>query len=192
WAHGAGIDARLIAFLRFRPDLLFEFDPARASTAFPSPRSWEHADRALQKFHDAPQLLPDALKACVGAAAGIELMAFLEHTQAIPDIAAIAAGRSAEVPSGLDLQYAVAAALVRHAQAAHRSGQADAVVGNILRYARALPQRELGVMLVTDLHRSIGTPLYAVPEFAEWAQSVSDLLLPDSVRPEVAGPPRSP
>jgi hypothetical protein len=119
-------------------------------------------------------------------------MAFLEHMQALPDIEAIAAGRSSEVPLGIDLQYGVAAALVRHAQAAYRNGQADAVVGNILRYARALPQRELGVMLVTDLHRSIGTPLYAVPEFAEWAQDVSDLLLPDSVGAGAHGPPSSP
>jgi hypothetical protein len=56
---------------------------------------------------------------------------------------------------------------------------ADAVIANILRYARELPQRELGVMLVMDLHRSIGKPLYALPEFGEWAQSVSDLLLHD-------------
>jgi hypothetical protein len=34
-------------------------------------------------------------------------------------------------------------------------------------------------MLVTDLHRSIGRPLYGVPEFKEWAQSVTDLLLFD-------------
>jgi hypothetical protein len=34
-------------------------------------------------------------------------------------------------------------------------------------------------MLVTDLHRSIGKPLYALPEFADWARSVSDLLLHD-------------
>ncbi len=187
WAHEAAIDVRLIAFLRFRPDLLFQFDPVRASAAFASPRSWEYADRALRKFHDAPQLLPDALQACVGAAAGIELMAFLDHMQALPDIEAIAAGRCDDVPLGLDLQYGVAAALVRHAQAAYRSGQADAVVGNILRYARALPQRELGVMLVNDLHRTIGTPLYAVPEFAEWAQSVSDLLLTDTIGAEARG-----
>ncbi len=177
WAHGAGIDARLIAFLRFRPDLLFQFDPARAAGAFPSPRSWEFAHRALGKFGDEPQLLAQALQACVGAAAGLELMAFIEHMEGMPDIEAIAAGTSCEVPPGLDLQYAVAAALVRKAQAACRAGAADAVLANILRYARAFPQRELGVMLVSDMHRSIGRPLYALEEFQAWAQSVSDLLL---------------
>ena len=56
---------------------------------------------------------------------------------------------------------------------------AERVFANILRYAREFPERELGVMLVTDMHRSIGRPLYAVPEFKEWAESVTDLLFLD-------------
>ena len=46
WAHGRGIDERIIGFLRFRPDLLFNFDPSHNPIAFPSPRSWEFAHRA--------------------------------------------------------------------------------------------------------------------------------------------------
>ena len=41
WAWNRGINDRIIAFLRFRPDLLFDFDPAHNPVAFPSPRSWE-------------------------------------------------------------------------------------------------------------------------------------------------------
>jgi hypothetical protein len=68
---------------------------------------------------------------------------------------------------------------VRRALEARESPDAKRRYGNVLRYASAFPQREMGVMLVTDLHRSIGTPLYAVPEFAEWAASISDLVLYD-------------
>jgi len=63
WAYENNIDARLIGFLRFRPELLFDFDPARNPTAFPTPRSWEFAHRALQKFSDQPDLLGPALAA---------------------------------------------------------------------------------------------------------------------------------
>jgi len=179
WAHGAGIDARLIAFLRFRPDLLFDFDPARNPVAFPSPRSWEYAHRALIKFETSPQLLLDALQACVGPAAGVELKAFIDHMQAMPDIDAIARGDVSDVPDGLDLQYGVAAALVRRAASVRGTREAERVYSNILRYAHAFPRRELGVMLVTDLHRSIGEPLYALPEFKIWAEGVADILLYD-------------
>lgn len=179
WAHAAAIDARVIAFLRFRPDLLFDFDLARNPVAFPSPRSWEYVHRALVKFDDSPELLLDALQACVGPAAGVEFKAFVDNMHELPDIDAIARGESAQVPRGIDLQYGVAAALVRRAVQVRDMPHAAVVHGHILRYAKCFPQREMGVMLVTDLHRSIGRPLIAVPEFSEWAASITDLMLYD-------------
>ena len=119
------------------------------------------------------------MQACVGPAAGIELAAFVENLDKLPDIDAIVRGESSEVPSAMDLQYGVAAALVRRAREARERPQADLLYGNILRYARAFPQREMGVMLVTDMHRSIGKPLFRVPEFADWAASIDDIMLYD-------------
>jgi hypothetical protein len=177
WAHAAGIDWRVIAFLRFRPDLLFDFDPSRNPVAFPTPRSWEYAHRALRKFEDARDLLLEALQACVGPACGVEFMAFLDQMHEMPDVDAIARGESLDMPGRLDIQYGVATALVRKAQRLAAADDAQAAMRNILRYAREFPQQELGVMLVTDMHRTIGQPLYALPEFRDWAQSVSDLLL---------------
>ena len=176
WAYSEEIDPRVIAFLRFRPDLLFSFDPAHTPIAFPSPRSWEYAHRALQKF-DKTALLADALMACVGQSAGLELKTFVDNMAQMPDIDAILAGEAAEVPEGIDLQYGVAAALVRKALQAADKGNAAAVYGNILKYAQRFPQREMGVMLVSDLHRAVGRPLFAVPAFAEWANSITDLVL---------------
>ncbi len=182
WALDHGIDAGILAFLRFRPDLLFSFDPAHNPVAFPSPRSWEYAHRALQKFADRPDLRLDALQACVGKATGVELKAYLDNMNNLPDIDAILAGQDAEVPKGIDLQYGVAAALVRRA----RDARGDAtLLGHILRYAKRFPQREMGVMLVTDLHRAVGKPLFGVPEFVDWANSVAELMLYD-FKPTVA------
>ena len=177
WAYQAGIDARLIGFLRFRPELLFDFDPVRNPTAFPTPRSWEFAHRALHKFGDQAGLLSDALQACVGAAAGIELTAYLAHLERLPDLDAIVSGREAEVPTDTDLQYAVAAALVARALRSRDSSDFKPMLGHILDYAARLPLREMGVMLVSDLHRQVGKSLFAVPQFAGWAKQVADILL---------------
>jgi MoxR-like ATPase len=186
WAHRHAIDPRIIGFLRFRPDLLFAFDPARNPVAFPSPRSWEYAHRALAKFSDAPALLLDALQAAVGGAAGVELKAFIDSMDLLPDIDAIVEGRSAPVPSAVDLQYGVAAALVRRAVQSARAPEAERIIANILRYARTMPQRELGVMLVTDMHRSVGRPLIGVPGFSEWDSAISDLMLYEHARSDAA------
>lgn len=178
WAYDNGIDERVIAFLRFRPELLFRFEPEHVGLgAFPSPRSWEFAHRALQKFGDISDLLVESLKACVGEAAGIELGGFVEHLDKLPDINAILKGEEVPVPTEIDLQYAVASALVGRALKAKNEGKGAEVYGRILDYAGKFHQREMGVMLVSDMHRAVGQALFSVPEFAPWAQAVADVML---------------
>jgi hypothetical protein len=177
WAYSQGIDERVIAFLRFRPDLLFDFDPAHNPVAFPSPRSWEFAHRALLKFGDNPHLLLPSLQACVGPAAGIELKAFVDNLDNLPDIDAVLRGDEVPVPKEVDLQYAVASALVGSAIRAKSNGNSREVYGRILDYARRFPQREMGVMLVSDMQRAIGAELFEVPQFSSWAKSIADVML---------------
>ncbi len=177
WAYANRIDERIIAFLRFRPELLFDFDPAHNPVAFPSPRSWEFAHRTLQKFDDHADLLLGTLQACVGPAAGIEINAFVNSLDKMPDLDGIVSGDDVAVPDEIDLQYAVAAALVGRAIRAADGEDRRRVFGNILDYAGRFPQREMGVMLVSDMHRAVGQELFEVPQFATWAQAVSDVML---------------
>jgi hypothetical protein len=179
WAYANHIDERLIAFLRFRPELLFEFDPAHNPVAFPSPRSWEFSHRALQKFGDLPALLTGALQACVGPAAGVELSAFVENLDKLPDIDAIVRGDVVKVPRETDLQYAIAAALVGRAIRARQESDAQLIFGNIIEFAGSFPQREMGVMLVSDMYRAIGQEIFRVPQFSRWANIVADVMLYD-------------
>ena len=177
WAFSNGIDERIIAFVRFRPELLFDFDPAHNPVAFPSPRSWEYSHRALKKFMGTPDLLLGSLQACVGQAAGIELKAFIDNLENMPDLEAIVRGEKASVPKEIDLQYAVATALVGHAIRAKNTADAQEKFGHILDYAQKMPQREMGVMLVSDMHRAIGQDLFSVPQFTQWANSIADVMI---------------
>lgn len=177
WGYQHGIDDRLIAFLRFRPELLFQFDPAHNPVAFPSPRSWEFAHRALQKFSAHDALLLGALQACVGPSAGIELNAFIANLEQMPDLDAIIRGETVPTPQEIDLQYAVASALVGRAIREKNSPQAKTVHGHILEYASTFAQKEMGVMLVSDMHRAIGADLFQLPQFATWSNIVADILL---------------
>lgn len=177
WAYANGIDDRIIAFLRFRPELLFSFDPAHNPVAFPSPRSWEFTHRALKKFEQQPNLLLGALQACVGPAAGVELNAFIATLDQLPDINAILRGEETQAPKEIDLQYAVAATLVGHAIRVKGTAEASVVHGHILDYAKNFRQREMGVMLVSDMQRAIGDDLFDVPQFDSWADAVADLMI---------------
>ena len=177
WAYANNIDEGLIAFLRFKPELLFDFNPAHNPVAFPSPRSWEFAHRTLQKFGDNPNLLLPTLQACVGPAAGLELHAFIENLENMPDLDAIMRGEPVPVPREVDLQYAVASALVGRAIRAKGGPDAKILHGHILDYAARFPLREMGIMLVSDMHRAIGQSLFSVPQFSNWANAVADLML---------------
>jgi hypothetical protein len=81
WARARGTVA---SFLRKRPELLLkvpEVNSPQASKAWPSPRSWENATRALASsyVHGLPSVERDALMtAFVGEGACVELLAFLE------------------------------------------------------------------------------------------------------------------
>jgi len=177
WAYRNNIDDRIIAFVRFRPELLFDFDPAHNPVAFPSPRTWEFAHRAVQKFINTPKLLLGALQACVGPAAGIELHAFIENLEQMPDLEAIVRGERVNVPAEIDLQYAVAASLVGQAIRATQLPNKNQILGHILNYASRFKQKEMGVMLVSDMHRAIGEDIFSVKEFDQWADRVADVML---------------
>ena len=180
WAYGQGIDERVIGFLRLRPELLFEFDAEHNPSAFPTPRSWEFAHRALRKFESDPGVLAEALQACVGPAAGMQLHAFVEHAAELPDLDEILAGREMAVPESVDLQYAVAAALVGRVVRAKSESDLGPVLGAALAYAGLFPQREIGVMLVCDLMRGVGEEaVFGAPEFKPWADQVAELLVYD-------------
>ncbi|SMM98782.1 conserved hypothetical protein [uncultured Candidatus Thioglobus sp.] len=176
WAYQNNIDERIIGFLRYRPEHLFEFDPAHNPVAFPSPRTWEFTHRALQKFSDDLALFRAAASACVGEVAGVEVATFVEHMDDLPDLDAVIRGESVTIPKELDLQYAICAALVGKAIAAKETDNAQQIWGNILNFAKDFPQKELGVMLVSDMQRAIGEEVFAVPEFADWASKIADVI----------------
>jgi hypothetical protein len=176
WAYKNNIDERIIGFLRYRPEHLFEFDPAHNPVAFPSPRTWEFTHRALQKFDDNLNLFRQAASACVGEVAGVEVATFIEHLEDLPDLDAIVNGESVSIPDAIDLQYAICSALVGRAISVKGKDNAQQVWGNILNFARDFPQKELGVMLVSDMQRAIGEEIFAIPEFADWAVKIADTM----------------
>ncbi|VAW60568.1 hypothetical protein MNBD_GAMMA08-2727, partial [hydrothermal vent metagenome] len=45
------------------------------------------------------------------------------------------------------------------------------------KYAKSFRQKEMGVMMVSDLHRAVGEEIFAVPEFADWANDIAELMI---------------
>ena len=176
WAYANDIDEGIIGFLRYRPEHLFAFDAAHNPVSFPSPRTWEFTHRALKKFGQDLTLFRQAATACVGEVAGVEVTTFIEHLKDLPDLDAIVRGESVNIPKAVDLQYAICAALVGRAIAVKDQDNAGEIWGNILNFASNFPQKELGVMLVSDMQRAVGAEIFNIPEFANWADKVAAVM----------------
>ena len=69
WAHNNDILDDILGYLSFRPDHLLKMDTGE--NAFPSPRSWEIADRMLRGAEDNSEI-NELLEASVGSAVGRE------------------------------------------------------------------------------------------------------------------------
>jgi len=157
WAIHTGIRPEVIAFLRFRPELLSQFD--RDQHAFPSPRSWEFVSRILDATPDA--LLEHELFAgAIGSGAATEFSAFLKTFRELPNIDAILVNpRNEPVPDSPAAQYAVAAALAHCAS--------DTNFDRVCTYLERMPT-EFSVLCVRDA--SLRQPdVRHTPAYTKWA-----------------------
>ena len=142
WAIDSGIRPEVIAFLRFRPELLSAFSTAsKDDNAFPSPRSWEFVSRILEATPPA-EIEHEMFAGAVGAGAATEFSAFLRTFRELPNIDAILVNPTGEpVPESPAAQYAVASALAHHAT--------DLNFDRIYQYLTRMPA-EFQVLCVRD------------------------------------------
>jgi len=142
WAIQAGIRPEVIAFLRFRPELISQ--PDKDAHAFPSPRSWEFVSRILDSLDSQsnPSLEHELIAGAVGTGPATEVSAFLRTFRELPSIDAILLNPLREpVPENTAAQYAVASALARCAS--------DTNFDRICLYLNRLPT-EFRVLCVRD------------------------------------------
>jgi hypothetical protein len=157
WAIQAGIRPEVIAFLRFRQELLNAFD--RDANAFPSPRSWEFVSRILGSAPDQ-SVEHELFAGAVGAGAATEFSAFLKTFRELPNIDAILMNPLTEpVPENAAAQYAVASALAHCAS--------DMNFDRICIYLGRMPT-EFSVLCVRDA--SLREPgIRHTPGYTKWA-----------------------
>jgi hypothetical protein len=151
WAVKAGVRPEIIAFLRFKPELLHAADTTADVNAWPTPRSWEMASNVLSGIarrqrtaflSGASEFEAQLLDGTVGPAATSELVAFLRLFRQLPSIDEILLNPdSAPLPTETSAQIAVATALGR--------AMTDNSVGRGLRYLNRMPT-EMRVMAMRD------------------------------------------
>jgi hypothetical protein len=119
WASANGIRPEVVAFVKFRPNLLHAYDPKSTDKSFPCPRSWAFVSKALAK---GPR--DDIEHACyagtVGAGAAAEFMFFMHTFRTLPSLDGILKNpKAAAVPDEPGTMYAIGAGLANKATKAN-------------------------------------------------------------------------
>lgn len=120
WALDNDVRTEVIAFLRFKPDLLFAFEPNEK--AFPTPRSWAFVSDVLKSNmpvigdETGASIEHQMIAGCVGEGAAAEFMGFLRVYRQLPSPeACLMDPHGATVPADPSARYAITVALARRA-----------------------------------------------------------------------------
>jgi hypothetical protein len=149
WAFSHGIPATLIAFLRFRPELLCKFEATADLTNSPVPRTWAHL--AKIESLSLPAVIESAVMAgSVGEGAALEYLAFRSMVKSLVNLDAILMNPDkATIPSKPSELYAVSVGLAARAN--------DQNFARIVTYANRLyteaGKGEFAVLLIRDAIR---------------------------------------
>lgn len=111
WAYVNGIHPMVIAFLRYRPGLLWDFKPSPEMTNSPSPRGWHSLSDLINDGIDA-DCLHAVARGAVGEGAATEFVPFCRVYEKLQDLDAILLDpMNALVPEAADALYATAVGL---------------------------------------------------------------------------------
>jgi MoxR-like ATPase len=176
WVVKAHVRPEVIAFLRFKPDLLHAADATADANAWPTPRSWEMASHVLsgvaqrQKARlltGTSEFEAQLLDGTVGPAATSEFVAFLRLFRQLPSIDEILLNpTTTSVPTEPSAQIAIATALGRV--------MSDSSVGRGLAYLNRLAA-EVRVMAMRDA-AARDTAITHTPEFIRFGVEYREVI----------------
>ena len=146
WAFNHGIPPMLIAFLRYRSNLLCDFQPTADMTNSPLPRTWANLAK-LETLGLPPAIESEAMAGAVGEGAALEYLAFRSMAASLGNLDAILLNPDkAAIPSKPSELYATITGLARKAN--------DVNFARIATYANRMlvdaGKGEFAVMLVRD------------------------------------------
>jgi len=164
WAIDHGVHPSVISFLRFRANLLHDFDPQRSKN--PTPRSWTEGVSAILDIV-SPEAEYECFKGAVGEGPAAEFVGYRKIERSLPNIDALLLDPdNAKVPDDPATLYALSGGI------AHRASNAN--FDRVLTYANRMPP-EFGVLIVSYATRK-DPELASTQAFTNWAVQNQDVL----------------
>jgi hypothetical protein len=115
WGLKHGVDERIIAFLKFKPSLLFHFDEKDREKSFPTPRTWNFCSRLIKNKETDKDfdMIETEISMTVGEPVAIQMAKFLKLTTKIKIMDFIEKPEKIKEITEIDMKYAITSELAR-------------------------------------------------------------------------------
>jgi len=172
WAYDAGIDLRIVAYVRFNPDALLDFNPSEwdGEGNFASPRSWETLHKLMNCGSDWDSLTRDQKRkltvGTVGSAVGNEFSGYIEIYEDLPSIQSVLLDPDkAPIPTEASARIASAAMVANHAT--------KQTLGPLLQYASRFEKmfETFAIKAIVARDKS----LLSTPDIIRWVTTNKDV-----------------
>ena len=167
WAYKNGIHPSIIAYISYKNEHLFGFDPKADAKAFATPRSWEYVNKVLSASIEQDVLL-ETLSGTIGKEIAVSFLSFLRVESRLPDVEKILAGEDI-YSDEVDVLYVLSSVLVS------RALQDESVLERVIEYTLGL-KGEFAVLIVQDLQKN-GVQMEHIKAFHKWVEQFSYLLV---------------
>ncbi len=169
WGLANGVSPEVIAFGRFRPGVIHNFDASNSQEPYGTFRSWKYVSDVL-KSNPPEDLLFELVSGLVGKGGASEFIAYLRVYRSLPDPKVILKDPMAyTIPTDPGVMFALVAALAHYVS----KDTADAFYDFALRL-----DAEWSVSLVKSA-KLVFPEITKAKAFSKWAKEHSKFILPD-------------
>ena len=160
WAIGEGIPPLFIAFMKFRPNLLCTYDPAKSEEVVATPRTWEKAATAFRATM-SDKLKRAIMQGLLGEGPALELWGFKEIWSKVVPIKRIMENPdTAPLPTEASMQYATSVSV--------SGAMSQKTAGPLYQYLKRFDKPEFAI-LAWQLATKRDPKVMQTPEFLEFA-----------------------
>lgn len=112
WASSKGIDHRILSYLGYRPEAIYNFSADHTDKTYACPRTWEFANRILQVVDTNQHVCLQMLAGTIGEGVAREFIGFCKIQDQLPTLAQIIASpESTAIPDDISAMWALSGAL---------------------------------------------------------------------------------
>jgi len=175
WAYSEGdIDSRIMAFLGWKPNFLYNFKPESTYDTYACPRTWEFVSRIIKAAGKIDANTRNLVCGLIGKAVGTEFCSFVKIVDELPNLDLVFTNpHGAPLPDmgRPDMQYATVTALSQRCNASN--------MDQAIHYIRRLPQEMQMIMVKMTLLNKTNEEKLAISQsevFREWRNQMSKVV----------------